>query len=193
MSTRKDCHTHVCTDCGATWRVRTRIVVRPVMGDLKGHEITIDPAELPIIGYGQKLRRFVDAVWVRKVEALLHDGSIFGVCGDFGLVEVRARNLKDLEERLGDDFVRVEQGILVSLGVSLVLNSRERMCGIAESVVDGHATIQWVRGSRRCMNRLRQRLLGKPKSAPVRRPIRPNSIASQPATRKTRDSVPSRA
>jgi hypothetical protein len=102
---------------------------------------------------------------VRQLAGLLHDGTIFGFCSDLGVVEIRAKNLKSLQERLGDDFVSVEQGLLVAIDMSLILNARERLCGLKERVVDGHATIQWVSASRRGMLRLLTRLFGASKHA----------------------------
>ncbi len=153
---------HQCTHCGATWHTRERIVVKPVLGDLKDFRTTVDPADLLVVGNGKKLRRFFHADWVRRLEPILHDDSIFGFCRDHGVVEVCGYNLKQLRARLGDDFVSVEKSILVSLGASLLLNPHEKkMCGIRIRGADGTPTVHWVIGSRRGIRCLRKALFGK--------------------------------
>ena len=130
---------------------KLRIIGKPLKGQLAGKRIRMRAVhDLPIIGFGNKLRVRVHADWVK--DTCLLDGVIYGFSRDFRVVKIQARSLKELEELLGSAFARVEQGILVACDACLVVE--ERMVGIEIDDVDGTRIIHYVSCSREGAKRL---------------------------------------
>jgi hypothetical protein len=137
-----------------------RIRAVPIDGRFKGRTVFLRAEEFYYAFLGSKAMSCVRTQWVRRYT--YSDRTVYARVRTWGVVRVPGASLKRLHAWLGNSFVQIEQGVLVSIDAVVSIDDQRAgaggIVGVLVSAPEGGPVVEELVASRKGRRELLRRL-----------------------------------